>query len=180
MTLADLLSGHKADITRKWHDALVESYPSDARRFLRKEKSRFANPVGQTYKEEVERLFEAFVKDQSEQIASALDAILRIRAVQDFGPAGAVSFLFRFRTAIREALQGIQTGNGLSDAFEEIEEKIDRLLLTAFDVYTRRREQIYDLRVKEVKRQVARLLQRANLVVEIPDVVPDLGNDKTE
>jgi hypothetical protein len=180
MALADLLSGEKKAITRKWVDALVDSYPSDTRRFLRKEKSQFSNPVGQTYKEEVERLFDAFINDQEQQMASALDGILRIRAVQDFGPASAVGFLFRFRKLIREALQGAEPVNGLSSAFQEIEEKIDRLLLTAFEIYAKRREKIYDLRVKEIKRQVARLLARANLICEIPDVVPDPGNHETE
>jgi hypothetical protein len=180
MALADLLSEQKAVITRKWVDALVDSYPSDTRRFLRKERSQFSNPVGQTYKEEVEKLFDAFINDQDQQMASALDGILRIRAVQDFGPASAVSFLFRFRKVIREALQGVESGNGLSNAFQEIEGKIDRLLLTAFEIYAKRREKIYDLRVGEIKRQVARLLARANLICEIPEVVPDLGNHETE
>ncbi|MBW2093818.1 MAG: RsbRD N-terminal domain-containing protein [Deltaproteobacteria bacterium] len=180
MTLGKLLSGQKTDITRKWLDALVDSYPSDTRRFLRKEKSRFANPVGQTYKDEVERLFEAFVNDQTETMTSALDGILRVRAIQDFTPSGALGFLFQFRQIIREALQGKGLGNGTSGAVKEADEKLDQLLLTGFDIYSKRREKIYDLRVNEIKRQVARLLERANLVVEIPDTVPDLGNHNTE
>jgi len=176
MTLGNLLSGQKADITRKWLDALVDSYPSDTRRFLRKEKSRFANPVGHTYRDEVERLFDAFVNDQTEKMASALDGILRVRAIQDFTPSGALEFLFQFRQIVREALQGKGLGNGASGALKEADEKLDQLLLFGFDIYSKRREKIYDLRVNEIKRRVTRLLERANLAVEIPDTVPDLGN----
>lgn len=176
MTLADLLSGRKAEITRKWLDALVDSYPSDTRRFLRKEKSGFANPVGHTYRDEVERLFDAFVNDQTEKMASALDGILRVRAVQDFTPSGALMFLFQFRQILREALEGKGLGNGTSGALKEVDEKLDRLLLFGFDMYSTRREKIYELRVNEIKRRVTRLLERANLAVEIPETVPDLGN----
>jgi len=174
MTLGDFLSGQRKDITRKWLDALVDTYPSDTRRFLRKEKSRFANPVGQTYKEEVEKLFEAFVNSRTEKMSSALDGILRVRAIQDFTPSGALGFLFEFRQIIREALQGKGSRNDASGLFQEADEKLDQLLLMGFEVYSKRREKIFDLRANEIKRQVARLLERANLVVEIPDSVPDL------
>lgn len=180
MTLADLLSGEKKAITKKWADALVDSYPSDTQRFLRKKKSQFSNPVGQTYKEEVERLFDGFINDQAEQMTSALDGILRIRAVQDFDAETAVGFLFEFRKVIREALQSAVSGSDLSGPFQEVEEKIERLLLNAFGIYSRHREKIYELRVSETKRQVARLLEKANLICEIPEVAPDLGNKKTE
>ena len=181
MTLADLLSGQKTAITKKWLDVLVDSYPSDTRRFLRKEKSQFANPVGHSYKEDVERLFDAFINDQTEKMASALDGILRVRAIQDFTPSGALRFLFQFRQVIRESLEGTEPGNGFSGAFQETDEKIEQLLMTGFDVYSKRREKMYDLRVNEVKKQVGRLLERANLICEIPDVTPDLGNhNKTE
>ncbi|HDZ22975.1 MAG TPA: hypothetical protein ENH70_00370 [Desulfobacteraceae bacterium] len=180
MILADLLSGQKAGITRKCLDALIDSYPSDTRRFLRKEKSRFANPVGQTYREEVDRLFEAFVNDEADKMNSALDAILRVRAIQDFSPSGAVGFLFEFKKVIRNALQEKGSGNGTSVLVQDVDEKLDRLLLTGFEIYSKRREKIFDLRANEIKRQVARLLERANLVCEIPDTVPDLGNHNTE
>jgi hypothetical protein len=113
-------------------------------------------------------------------MTSALDGILRVRAIQDFTPSGAVGFLFEFKQVIRKALQGTGPGNGASALLQEADEKLDQLLLTGFDIYSKRREKIYDLRVNEIKRQVARLLERANLVVEIPDSVPDLGNHNTE
>jgi len=180
MELQDILVEKKGAIVKKWLVALVDSYPSETRGFLRKEKSQFANPVGQTYKEEVNKLFDAFVGDQVEKMASALDGILRVRAIQDFRPSGAVGFLFQFRQIIREALQGTGLGNGASGTLLEADEKIDQMLLMGFDVYSKRREKIFDLRVNEVKRQVARLLERANLVCEIPDVIPDLGDHKTD
>lgn len=180
MELKDILVEKKNGIIKKWLAALVDSYPSETRGFLRKEKSQFANPVGHSYKEEVERLFDAFTNDQAEKMASALDGILRVRAIQDFRPSGAVGFLFQFGHVIKEALQEASLGNGVSGVLEELDEKIEQLLSMGFDVYSKRREKIYDIRVREIKRQVARLLERANLVCEIPDVIPDLGDNKTD
>jgi hypothetical protein len=179
MELKDILFEKKPAIIKKWLAALIDSYPEETRRFLKKEGSRFANPVGHEVKEDMERLFEAFVRDEKDGMASALENILRVRAVQDFRPSGAVAFLFRIRRLTGEALGETQPGNGLSGASRELDEKMDDMILMAFDSYAKCREKIYELRVNEVRRQVMRLLQRANLVCEIPDVVPNLGNDKT-
>ncbi|MEJ2023625.1 MAG: RsbRD N-terminal domain-containing protein [Deltaproteobacteria bacterium] len=180
MALGDLLSEQKAAITGKWLDALVDSYPSDTRRFLRKEKSRFANPVGRTYREEVEKLFDAFAANQPDKMNAALDGILRIRAIQDFSPSKAIGFLFEFRKILRNALQSGGHEGGVSGVLSEADEKLDHLLMMGFDIYSTRRDKINDLRVNEVKRQVARLLERANLICEIPEGDPDLENHKTE
>jgi len=51
---------------------------------------------------------------------------------------------------------------------------MDKMCLEGFDIYSRCRQKIFDLRVNEVKRQVSRLMERANLVCEIPDVSEDL------
>ena len=42
----------------------------------------------------------------------------------------------------------------------ELDEKIDRVALCAFDVFLGYREQVYKLRVNEVKRSVAVLVER--------------------
>jgi RsbT co-antagonist protein rsbRD N-terminal domain len=179
MELQDILLEKRTAIIKKWLAALIESYPVDTQRFLKKEGSRFANPVGHAVKEDMERLFDAFVGDKKEGMTSALENILRVRAVQDFRPSGAVAFLFTIKRITGEALGEARSGNGLSDALRELDRKMDDMILMAFDSYAKCREKIYEIRVNEVRRQVTRLLQRANLVCEIPDVVPNLGNDKT-
>ncbi len=45
-----------------------------------------------------------------------------------------------------------------------LEERIDRLALIAFDIYSRCREQIYDLRLKEIKARAFRILKDSDLV----------------
>ena len=179
MEIQDILLNNKPTIVKKWLAALIESYPEDTQRFLRKEGSRFANPVGHAVKEDMENLFEAFVGEKKNEMAMALENILRVRAIQDFTPSGAVSFLFRIKQITREAVGASKSSNGLSESVRELDKNMDEMILMAFDSYAKCREKIYELRVNEVRRQVTRLLQRANLVCEIPDVIPDLSNEKT-
>jgi hypothetical protein len=53
---------------------------------------------------------------------------------------------------------------------EAFDSKVDHLALLAMDVYSQCREKLYEVRVGEVKNRSFRLLQRANLLVEIPEM----------
>ena len=62
MRLKTFLAEKKSNIIKKWRDLVVATYPGDAQRFLRKEKNRFANPVGRTISEAVETLYDELLK----------------------------------------------------------------------------------------------------------------------
>lgn len=176
MSLNTLLTEKKSTIVRKWIDLIVETYPDGGQRFFKKEKNRFANPVGQTVSKEAGILFDELIKDavDSENVTASLDNIIRIRAVQDLRPSHAIGFVLQLKRLIREELGENALLNGLSSELRALENRIDEVALLAFDVYSQCRQKIYELRVNEVKRQVGRLLERANLVCEIPGLEPDL------
>jgi hypothetical protein len=60
---------------------------------------------------------------------------------------------------------------------DALDRQIDGVLLMAFDVYSKCRQQIYEIRVRDVKNQVGKLLERANLIVEIPETAPGVRDD---
>jgi len=100
--------------------------------------------------------------------------MIRIRAVQDFKPSQAVGFVLRLKKIIREELEkNRQEIDTLHDELEVLEERIEDTALQAFDIYTQCRQKLYEIRVNENNRQVARLLKRANLTIDIPGVDPD-------
>jgi len=175
MSLENLLLEKRSTLIKKWRDLIIGSYPTDAQRFLKKEKNRFSNPVGQTIAEDVEILFDALTTgDNTEKIPSSLDNMIRIRAVQDFKPSQAVGFVLRLKKIIREELEkNRQEIDTLHDELEVLEERIEDTALQAFDIYTQCRQKLYEIRVNENNRQVARLLKRANLTIDIPGVDPD-------
>ncbi|MBL7225118.1 MAG: RsbRD N-terminal domain-containing protein [Desulfobacteraceae bacterium] len=170
MNIDKLLAEKKSKIIKKWRDAIIKSYPEESQGFLKKEKSQFANPVGLIISQEIETLYDEIIQgENTEKISSCLDNIIRIRAVQDFKPSRAVAFVLQLKQIIREEL-----GSGHSDEMHTLDNRIDEVTLLAFDVYSACRQKISDIRVNEVKNQVGKLLERANLISEIPEQRPAL------
>jgi hypothetical protein len=176
MKLEDLLSKKRSNIVKKWHEVIVGSYPSGTQRFFRKEKDQFANPVGYIIDKEIGVLYDEIIKEgDSDKITSCLDSIIRIRAVQDFKPSQAVSFVLQLKDVIRKAVQGETPLNGLAGELQALDNRIDEIALLAFDIYSQRRQKIYEIRVNEVKNHLGKLLEMANLTIEIPELEPDLS-----
>jgi hypothetical protein len=174
MKLEDLLTEKRSAIIKKWRERIIESYPENTQRFLKKEKDQFSNPVGMVIKSETEILFDELTTEGDlGRASSSLDNLIRVRAIQDFKPSQAVAFVLQLKSIIREEMGKHALENGSLGELEALENRIDKAALLAFDIYTECRQKIYELRVNEVKNQVGRLLERANLVCEIPDTSPE-------
>ena len=93
---------------------------------------------------------------QPEQLGEPLDRLVRVRAVQEFTPSQALSFIFSLRRVLRA-----EAGSKLPDDLDRFDAVVDALGLAAFEHYAKCREQLYTLRTDEHKRQTASLLMRA-------------------
>src|SRR5450756_2438279 len=101
MSLTRLLSDKKAMILSNWCDAMLDSYPPDTSNFLRKNDNRFANPVGHTIKDSFEHIVDSLLQGSGPEASRVfLDNIIRVRAVQDFSPSQAISFIFALKKVI--------------------------------------------------------------------------------
>ncbi|HDZ89761.1 MAG TPA: hypothetical protein ENH37_03700 [Deltaproteobacteria bacterium] len=170
MELNKLLADKRTDILKKWREAIISSYPEESQNFLRREKSQFANPVGLIISKEIETLYDEIIRGEDpDRISSSLDTIIRIRAVQDFQPSGALAFVLQLKQIVREAV-----GASHGKEMETLDRRVDDALLLAFDVYSACRQKLAEIRVNEVRNQVGRLLEKANLIKEIPDQSPAL------
>jgi hypothetical protein len=87
---------------------------------------------------------------------------MKIRAVQQFTPSQAVGFVFRLREIVRAELGGVAADPEVSVELAELDAQIDRIALAAFDTYVACREQVYELRINEVKRQVSWIVDKVN------------------
>jgi hypothetical protein len=178
MSLEEFLKDKKQAIVKRWFGCVMDTYPADARRFLTKEKDRFSNPVGGTIAAQMEILYDGLTAGiETEDQRNCLDEIIRIRAVQDMEPSKAVGFVLELRGIVREELEKEGALSRFPEERRRFENRIDDAALAAFDIYSRRRQKINDLRVNEVRNQVGKLLQRAGLVYEIPELAPDRNND---
>ena len=86
----------------------------------------------------------------------------KIRAVQEFSPSRAVGFVFCLKDAVRSVLGESLKDPAHASGLAELDGQIDRLALMAFDVYVQCRERFYELRVKELKRQIPWAVSRLN------------------
>jgi hypothetical protein len=175
MRLENILEQKKPSILKKWFDLILQTYPADTSKFLKTQKDPFNNPVGGTFSRGLEALFDVLLKGMDEEtVASFLDPIIRIRAVQGFSPSQAVSFIFSLKQVLRETVHDeIKDGPSLKEQLQ-FESKIDELGLLAFNIYVECREKIYQLKANELRKRTFSAFERAGLVSEIPDVESDV------
>ena len=179
MNLKHFLKEKRSPIIKKWCDAALATYPEQSQKFLRKQKDAIANPIGSTILQRLEAIYDEFLNDpESDEISLFLDDIIRVRAIQEFSPSQAVSFVFELKEIVREELKAEVGQEGISEELVSFESEIDGLAMRCFDIYTRCREKIAEIRVNEVRTQSARLLKMAGLVYEISDKPGDLENDQ--
>ena len=173
-SLKNILSDKRSGIIKKWRDVIVDTYPSETQRFIRKERDMFANPVGNIISKDVETLYDELIKDgDDDKITLCLENIIRIRSIQDFKPSQAIGFVLQLKKLVREMLASKAPINGLSGELQAFENRIDDITLLAFDIYSQCRQKIYEIRVNEVKNQLGSLLKRSNLTFEIPEQEPE-------
>ena len=104
---------------------------------------------------------------------------MHIRAVQTLTPSQATVFIFALKKILREMFDKQLQDAGMVRQFLEIESRIDRLGLAAFDVYMACREKIYELKANETRNRTFKAFERAGLIKKDPErfrMPDDLGS----
>lgn len=167
MKINHLLLEKKAVIIKKWFDLILKTYPSDTANFLRSHTNRFSNPVGHTISRAIEGLFEELLQGtDSNRIASCLDNIIRIRALQELTPSRALAFIFILKKVIREELAKEIREHNLFKELLILESKVDDIANTSFDIFMKCREKLYELKAREARNLTIRILKRMNMSEE--------------
>jgi len=170
VNLENLLTHKRSTIQKKWLRMVIETYPSETVLFLKRQKDPFSNPVGSIISQGLEDIFGELLKGiDYERVSTYLDNIIRVRAVQDFTPSQAISFIFLLKKAIREELEKEVRENGLSKELLALESRIDELALIAFDIFMECREKIYEFKAMELNNQTYSLLKRAKLIIDLEE-----------
>ena len=160
MTLQELLRKRKKAILDRCLNLLFDTYPHDSVTLMKNQRNSFANPVGSTFRRELEIILDGLSEwADPGDLTPSLDAIVHIRAVQEFRPSGALAFMVHLKKAIREELQGVQTGPEHLDDLARLDLRIDELTFAAFDLYVACREKIAEIRVGEARAERDRLVR---------------------
>jgi len=181
MVLGRLLSQKRAAILERWFELILETYPVDAARFLRREKDRFVNPVGHTISQEIETIYDELRQGMSlDNLTASLNSIIQIRSVQDFLPSQAIAFVFLLKQAVREQLADeIKQAPSFAELLQ-FESRVDELARLALDMYMKWRDKVHEIRLKEVKARTERMLkmlERADMMHEKAETQPDASED---
>lgn len=147
---------------RLWFQATIDTYPQQTARILGKDANRFDNPVGAVTRECLEDVLRLLTGTHDrDALETALDPLVRIRAVQSFDPADAVSFVF--------ALKDI--GSKFLEEKDHIgfHRMVDTVALAAFNRLMKCKEEIFLLKATESKRRIHRAFERAGLVEELSE-----------
>ncbi len=173
MVLERLLSQKKAAILERWCHLILDTYPADSSHFFKHEKDRFANPIGSIISEGIAAIYDELTGEMNPgKLSTCLDNIIRVRAVQDFSPSDALAFIPFLKRAVREELESeIKEGHFFED-FLKLESRIDDMMLLTLDIYVKCREQIHEIRAKELRSErdgALELLARTNFKDEEPD-----------
>jgi len=154
MDTQGFLADNREVILRRWFDIVVESYPAHSSAFLKGQRDRFRNPVGHAISEAVARVYDQIMADMDTAVVGeALDSIIRIRSVQDFTPTDAVGWVFGLKSLIREAIDERGFGGTDVDGLLDIDARIDRVALVAFEKYMECRERLFEVRTNDIKRR---------------------------
>jgi len=162
--LIPLFSAKSAAILEKWLDILLRSFSPGTFQFLKKEKDPFSNPVAHQLFRGLTDLLAVVVEEKGvEEARTALDEIIRVLALQDIPPSQALAFVFHLKQVIREELAEELEDLSLAPEMLDMESRIDGLALLGFDVYTKRREKLNEIRINEMKKRVSGLMRRTGL-----------------
>lgn len=169
MKIAQLIAERKEQILDRWFDLIVRTYPGLSGVFLKK-KHRWGNPVGTNIHAAIEKILdELLLEEASADLAPLLDAVVRIRTVQDYMPSEAVAILLFVKHVVREQLKAeIDSGEVPVAELLEFENRVDTMMLIAFDIYTKCRNTVMENRLEDFKRNFSAVLRKKNITVEYP------------
>ncbi len=130
-------------VAERWIERTLASYPAGTIPAPGGARDRFRDPAGHTIRQTLATLARELLGGMDDLVmAQALDAIVRLRAVQGFAPSAAIGFVFELRGVAAAARGALPT---------DLDERIDRLARMAFDQYMACRDRVAELREKELR-----------------------------
>lgn len=165
MGLIETMAARSEELAQKWADLILGTYPAETQAVWRKNRDQFTNPVGHSILTATSKLIPLLLSwNDAEAVARALDTLVKIRAVQDFSPSQALSFVFVLKKLLRQEFLAELSAKGELEELMRFETRVDNLAVIAFDLYVASRDQIARMRVEEIKRAHTNIVRRANLM----------------
>jgi hypothetical protein len=157
--LQKFLKQNRKSILQKWFDQTINTYEPEMVRFLKREKNQFSNPVRNTIVTSLEKIFDGILNGIGVNEYHGLEEMIKLRAVQEFSPSEALSFLFDLKKIIRKELINSDQKDEIITETCLFDEKFDTLFSLAFDVYSECRMKIHEIKLTEIKSRSQRAFE---------------------
>ena len=157
--LHKFLEQNRESILQGWFDLTINTYGPEMVRFLKKEKNPFSNPVRNTIITSLEGIYDGILNSNGGDEYHGLEDIIKVRAVQDFSPSDALSFLFDLKKIVRTAFSKREQKPETMEALYDFDERFDTLLKRAFDLYNNCRLKIQEIKMAEIKSRSERAFE---------------------
>ena len=157
--LQNFLKQNRESILQKWLDQTINTYEPEMVRFLKREKNQFSNPVRNTIVTSLEKIFDGILNGIGVDEYHGLEEMIKLRAVQEFSPSEALSFLFDLKKIIRKELINNDQKDEIITETCLFDEKFDTLFSLAFDVYSDCRMKIHEIKMAEIKSRSQRAFE---------------------
>jgi len=155
----NILINKRTEFMKKWQLQAIETYPPETIKYLLHEKDEFANPVGAAMVKCFGALYNELTGEMNpDKICSALDDFIKIKSVQDCSPLHSLNFIFLLKQIIFDEFKKEHPSITLIDGVIEVNKRVDKIALIAFDLYMKNREKMYTLKSDEFKRRAFRIL----------------------
>ena len=160
--LQRLLKERKAAILDGWMKRILASYPKDSSHFLGRKGDPFGNPIGSTFQKHIEIIIDQLGGDRDQEVMdAALMEMVKMRAVQQFSPSEALGWILALREVFRETLKDEELA-AMGEELKGFDGDVERLLFKAFDQFAGCRERMFEIRVREIRGQISKLVERMN------------------
>lgn len=165
MELKKFLTDNQKSICAQWTDAIINTYPEEGAKFFAGSSNQFANPVGHTFRNNIEKIYQTLVRGGDvAECSQDLDGILRIRAVQGFAPSVALCFLPALKEIVRRELAKTNPAQATEAMLHDWNVSVDRLTMLGFDLYMSCRELLWKQKANQLYSRTHKLLEKTNLL----------------
>ncbi len=149
-----------------WLNEFLKHHGIDSVAVSRTVDDKFLNPAGHIIKATTNSLFKAIMGEDIEQekILKDMQELMRLQAIQQLSPAQALFPLIAIKEHLYDIGKELFSHSSNKIAFEQYKEmtgRVDTLMLMAFDIYTQDKEDLFRIRIKEVKNAQSQILRFA-------------------
>jgi len=161
MDILNYLKENSSEMIAKWQKAIIDTYPKDAGRFLSINKSQFGNPIGFSLQNDLPKIYNELIGDMNTDILnSSIEAIIKIRAVQDFTPTEASGFINLLKIIIISETKAMMTDKAFADSYFDFDNRITQIIGIAFEKYLEMKLKLSEIQIREVKSRNERMMER--------------------